>query len=69
MTDTKTAALLQLLRRQWVTPLVALQKVGLLSLSQRISRFRSRGYEFHQRTVVTESGSRVAAYKLAKAPK
>lgn len=65
MNETKKAALLQLLRRRWVTPLVALQSVGVLSLSQRISEWRRYdGLEFDQRTVVTSSGARVAAYRL-----
>lgn len=66
---TKKTALLSLLGRQWVTPLDALQKVGVLSLAQRVSEWRRKGYEFHQREVHTSSGSRVAAYRLAKAPK
>lgn len=65
MSETKKAALLALLRRRWVTPLVALQSVGVLSLSQRISEWRRYdGLEFDQRTVVTDSGARVAAYRL-----
>ena len=68
MKCTKKAALLRLLGCQYVTPLIALQHVGILSLSQRISEWRRKGYEFHQR-VVTFDGSRVAAYRLRKAPK
>lgn len=65
----KKADLLSLLERQWVTPLIALQKVGVLSLAQRVSEWRRAGYEFAQREVHTETGSRVAAYRLSKAPK
>ena len=68
MKHTKKAALLRLLRCQYVTPLIALQHVGILSLSQRVSEWRRQGYEFHQR-VVHSGTSRVAAYKLQKAPK
>ena len=68
MKCTKKANLLQLLRCQYVTPLIALQHVGILSLAQRISEWRASGYEFHQRWVRSD-GSRVAAYRLHKAPK
>ena len=66
---TKKTALLSLLGRKWVTPLIALQEVGVLSLAQRVSEWRRAGYKFDQREVHTPSGSRVAAYRLAKAPK
>ena len=68
MTNTKTAALLAELGRRWLTPLEAAQSVGILSLAQRISGLRAKGYEFHQRTVTTAGGSRVAAYRLKKKP-
>ncbi len=63
---TKKACLLKLLAHQWVTPVVALQRVGILSLSQRISEWRRKGMEFDPRVVVTLSGARVAAYKLMR---
>ena len=68
MKHTKKSALLSLLRRQYVTPLIALREVGILSLAQRISNWRAEGYEFAQ-NVVECDGSRVASYKLTKAPK
>lgn len=68
MKATKKAALLALLRRQYVTPLIALRECGILSLAQRISNWRSDGYEFAQRVVECD-GSRVASYKLTKTPK
>ena len=46
----------------------AINAVGLSSLSQRISVLRRKGYEFDQQVFVTATGSRVAAYKLRKAP-
>lgn len=61
---TKKRELLALLSRRWVTPVIALQWVGILSLSQRISEWRREGLEFDQRTVQTPSGARVAAYRL-----
>ena len=68
MKATKKANLLRLLRCQYVTPLIALHSVGIMSLAQRISEWRAIGYEFHQRWVKAD-GSRVAAYRLHKAPK
>ena len=64
----KTWAAVALMRRRWLTTLDAIHAVGLSSLSQRVSRLRRQGYEFDQRVVVTATGSRVAAYKLRKAP-
>lgn len=68
MKTTKKAALLALLRRQYVTPLIALREVGILSLAQRVSEWRRKGYEFAQETR-QEGKSRFAAYMLTKAPK
>lgn len=62
--NTKKRELLALLSRRWVTPIIALQAVGIMSLSQRVSEWRRAGLEFDQRTVVTESGARVASYRL-----
>jgi hypothetical protein len=62
--STKKRDLLALLGRRWVTPIVALQSVGIMSLSQRVSEWRRQGLEFDQRTVLTDSGARVAAYRL-----
>lgn len=66
MKASKCDALLKLLSRQWVTPLVALQEVGVLSLAQRVSVWRAAGMVFEQKTVRTPSGSRVAAYRLMR---
>lgn len=68
MSDTKKAALLELLAGQWVTVQIAQQKCGLNSLAQRISNWRAQGYEFHQRTIQIDKHTRIAAYKLARAP-
>lgn len=64
-TTTKKSQLLRLLGKQWVTPLVALREVGIMSLSQRVSGWRAEGYVFAQKTVEC-NGSRVAAYRLVK---
>lgn len=68
MTHAKTQAAIQIMRRRWLTTLGAINACGLSSLSQRISVLRRKGYEFDQRTVVTATGSRIAEYKLRKAP-
>ena len=68
MTNAKTQAAIALMRRRWLTTLDAIHACGLSSLSQRISVLRRKGYEFDQRTVVTATGSRIAEYKLRKAP-
>lgn len=69
MTHHKTQDAIRIMRRRWLITLDAITACGLSSLSQRISVLRRQGWEFKQRTVTTASGSRVAAYKLAKAPK
>lgn len=63
---TKTAALFELLKRQWVTPLISVNKVGLLSLSQRCGQFRRAGHVVLDKWVKTSSGSKVKAYRLVK---
>ena len=65
----KTQQAIRIMRRRWLTTLDAINACGLSSLSQRISVLRRQGWQFHQRVVVTPSGSRVAAYKLAAEPK
>ena len=67
MKDTKKAKLLALLRRQYVTPLDALNKCGIFSLAQRVSEFRRDGMTILDRWVETSAGSRIKAYKLLKA--
>lgn len=62
------ADLLALLSEQWVTPRDALYHCGCMSLAQRVSEWRRKGYEFAQETR-QEGKSRFAAYMLTKAPK
>ena len=68
MSTTKKAALLRLLARRWVTVKIAQEQCGLNSLAQRISQWRRQGYEFAQRVERIDVHTRVAAYKLTKAP-
>ena len=66
-TDTKKAKLLALLRRQYVTPIDALNKCGIFSLAQRVSEWRRDGHVIGDKWIVTPSGARVKAYRLLKA--
>lgn len=66
--STKQAKALRIMRNRWLTTLDAIFMCGLSSLSQRISDMRKQGYVFKQKTVVTRTGSRVAAYKLVRSP-
>lgn len=63
---TKTERLLKLLRKQWVTPLEALEQAGLMSLSQRCSQFIAAGMPIQKRWVDLPSGARVRAYRLGR---
>ena len=69
MKQTKTARLLDLLSREWVTPLLALHHCQLLSLSQRVTSFERAGHTIARRWVTTSGGSRVMAYRLIKRAK
>lgn len=63
---TKTARLLKLLRKQYVTPLECLELCGLLTLSQRVSEFRAAGLTVVDKWVDLPSGARVKAYRLGR---
>lgn len=41
--QTKLQKLIKLLRRRWVSPVLALRECGLMSLSQRVGQLRRRG--------------------------
>ena len=56
--------LLELLKKQWVTPIDALQKARCLSLSQRCGNFRRAGYKVEDKWVPLPSGKRVKAYRV-----
>lgn len=56
--------LLNLLKRQYVTPLDALSKAGCLSLSQRAGDFAREGYTVLKRWVDLPNGKRVKAYRV-----
>lgn len=63
-TDTKKAALLRLLKREWLTPLESVERVGIMSLSQRCGEFRRDGWNVLSKWVNLASGSRVKAYRV-----
>ena len=61
---TMNAKLLELLRRRWVSPLVALSHVGCLSLSQRCGEYRRDGITVLDRWAELPNGKRVKEYKV-----
>lgn len=66
MSDTKKDTLFCLLRRQYVTPIDALNYCGIFSLAQRVSEWRRDGHLIGDKWIVTPSGARVKAYRLLK---
>lgn len=58
----KTALLLDMLHKRWMTPLDMLRQCGLYSGPQRVSELR-RSYVIRDMWVETPGGSRVKAYK------
>lgn len=66
MKDTKKAALLDLLRRQWVTPLDCLRHCHLMTLSQRVSEFRAQGIDVADKWIERD-GARFKAYRIGGA--
>lgn len=67
MDTTKKANLFSLLRKQYVTPIDALDKCGIFSLAQRVSEWRRDGHLIGDKWIVTASGARLKAYRLVKA--
>jgi hypothetical protein len=63
--QTKFDRLQKLMRRRWVSPLIALNECGLLSLAQRVSNMRRDGIKVIDRWETTKSGSRHKAYRIA----
>lgn len=64
-TQTKKAALLKLMQRQWVSPIKALQAVGCLSLSQRCGELRRAGVNVQTRWA-RSPGARYCEYRVVK---
>lgn len=63
-TETKKAALFALMRRQYVTPLEALEQTGCFALSQRAGEFARDGWKVLKKWVDLPSGSRVMSYRI-----
>ena len=56
--------LLTLLKRRWVSPMMALQMLGCMSLAQRVSEWRASGIVIHDRWAKTPSGKRHKEYRI-----
>jgi hypothetical protein len=63
---TKKAKLLKLMQRQWVSPIKALQDVGILSLSQRVGEFKRAGVNVQTRWARSAAGARFCEYRVVK---
>jgi hypothetical protein len=64
MKRTMKQDLTALLRRQWVSPLEALQQANCLSLSQRVGEIIRAGVRVHKAWVDLPSGKRVMSYRI-----
>lgn len=56
--------LLDLLKREWVTPIVALEKASCFSLSQRVGNFLRDGINVQKKWVELPNGKRVMSYHI-----
>lgn len=61
---TKRERLLSLMKRQYVTPLEALEQTGNFALSQRAGEFAREGWKVAKRWVSLPTGSRVMSYRI-----
>jgi len=61
---TMTANLIALLKKRWVSPQVALQRVGCFSLAQRISRDIKPFYKVEKRWLQRVDGRPVREYRI-----
>jgi hypothetical protein len=55
----------ELMGRQWVTPVEALEKAQCFSLSQRAGDLRRAGVKVEDKWVELPSGKRIKAYRIA----
>lgn len=58
--------LLNALKRQWLTPLSAIDAAGCMSLSQRCGEFRRTGLVVLDKWVKLPSGKKCKAYRIVK---
>ncbi len=56
--------LVSLLKREWLTPVDALQKAQCFSLSQRCGELRRQGVNVVDRWVHLPNGKKVKAYRI-----
>lgn len=63
---TKQDRLLKLLKREWVGPLDALERCGILSLAQRVSNWRAAGIPISDRWKTSPNGSRFKEYRVSR---
>ena len=63
--DSKTKAALSMLKRRWLSNLEAAHVIGLMSLSQRVSKFRRSGINVIDRWVESD-GSRFKQYRIPR---
>lgn len=63
---TKQDRLLTLLKREWVGPLDALERCGILSLAQRVSNWRREGIVINDRWQTSPTGSRYKEYFIPR---
>jgi hypothetical protein len=61
---TMKAELIPLLRRRWVTPVIALREIGCLSLSQRCGELRRDGVRVTSRWLKLDTHKRVKEYRI-----
>jgi hypothetical protein len=61
---TMKTQLITLLQKRWTTPLLALQMVGCLSLSQRCGELRRDGVLVLDKWTELPNGKRVKAYRI-----
>ena len=61
---TMKTQLVNLLKRQWVTPLVALRECACLSLSQRVGELERSGVNIERQWRSLPNGKRVRAYRI-----
>lgn len=61
---TMKTQLLALLKKQWVTPVTALEKVACFSLSQRCGDLRRDGVTVLDKWVDLPNGKRVKSYRV-----
>lgn len=62
--QTMLPRLIALMRKRWVTPLIALQSVGCLSLSQRAGELERAGHHIERKWVRLDNGKRVMSYRI-----